>query len=132
MSSLPSAIVDCHHHFLAPDQPYHALLGKLGAPAYTAAQYASDCGSLPITKTVHVEAIADDGLGEAAAVDALANNGECKVAAIVANCDLSSPDAAEQLDALKACSPRVKGIRMILDVRALFSRFHQNPFVFTR
>ena len=44
-----------------------ALLGKLGAPAYTAAQYASDCGSLPITKTVHVEAIADDGLGEAPA-----------------------------------------------------------------
>ena len=31
--------------------------------------------------------------------------------------DLSSPDAAEQLDALKACSPRVKGIRMILTRR---------------
>ena len=46
---LPTTIVDCHHHFLAPDQPYHALLGKLGAPAYTAAQYLEDSGSLPIT-----------------------------------------------------------------------------------
>lgn len=112
---LPTTIVDCHHHFLAPDQPYHALLGKLGAPAYTAAQYLEDSGSLPITKTVHVEAIADDGLGEAAAVDALANSGACKVAAIVANCNLAADDAAAQLDALKACSPRVKGIRLILD-----------------
>ena len=67
---LPETIVDCHHHFLAPDQPFHATLGKIGAPAYTAEQYATDCGHLPITKTVHVEALADEeALGLVALAD---------------------------------------------------------------
>ena len=115
MAALPTRIVDPHHHFLAPDQPFHATLGKLGAPAYTAEQYCTDSGSLPIEKSVHVEAIADDGAGEAAFVEALANSGACKVAGIVANCVLSKPDAASILDAIKAASPRVRGIRLILD-----------------
>ena len=50
---LPTTIVDCHHHFLAPDEPFHATLKEIGAPAYTAEAYALDCGTLPITKTVH-------------------------------------------------------------------------------
>jgi len=112
---LPAYVVDCHHHFLAPDEPFHATLKKAGAPAYTAEQYKADCGNLPITKTVHVEALADDGVGEAASVEALASSGACKVAAIVANCDLSAEDAAERLDKLKSVSQRVKGIRYILD-----------------
>ena len=37
-----------------------------GAPAYSAEQYAADSGALPIAKTVHVEAMADDGAAEAA------------------------------------------------------------------
>ena len=78
----PTEIVDCHHHFLAPDQPFHATLGKIGAPTYTAAQYTQDCGTLNITKSVHVEALADDGIGETNFVDALASSGACKVAAI--------------------------------------------------
>ena len=95
---LPERIVDCHHHFLAPREPFHATLGGLGVPPYTAEQYAADCAaggaalSDRIVKTVHVEAIADDGLGEAAAVEALASSGACKVAAIVANCDLAADD----------------------------------------
>ena len=36
-----------------------------GAPAYRAEQYAADSGALPIAKTVHVEAMADDGAAEA-------------------------------------------------------------------
>ena len=36
--STPASIVDCHHHFLAPEQPFHATLLKAGAPAYTADQ----------------------------------------------------------------------------------------------
>lgn len=112
---LPAAIVDCHHHFLCPDKPFHATLKALGAPVYTAEQYRQDCGSLPIIKTVHVEALADNGLGEVESVEALANSGECKVAAIVANCDLSADDVAAKLEALKAASSRVKGIRKILD-----------------
>ena len=117
---LPETIVDCHLHFLAPDQPFHATLGKIGAPAYTAEQYATDCGHLPITKTVHVEALADEGLGEVAHVEALASSGACKVAAIVAACDLSAPDAAAKLDQIKAASSRVRGIRKILDYDGKF------------
>jgi len=113
--TLPRRIVDCHHHFLAPDEPFHATLGALGAPAYTAEQYAADSAGLPIEKTVHIEALADDGAGEAAYVDALASRGACKVAAIVANCDLSAPDAAAALDKIQAASARVRGIRYILD-----------------
>ena len=117
MSKLPAAIVDCHHHFLAPDEPFHATLKALGAPAYTAEQYAADCGDTyaKITKTVHVEAIADDGEGEAKFVEALASAGKCKVAAIVAKCDLAAEDASARLDAIVAASGRVRGIRKILD-----------------
>lgn len=115
LASLPLSIVDCHHHFIAPDQPFHAALAEIGAPMYTAEQYKKDCGQLPITKTVHVEAMADDGVGEVAHVEALINSGKCKVAAIVANCDLSAPDAAQQLDRIMAASTRVRGIRKILD-----------------
>ena len=111
---LPTDIVDCHHHFLAPDEPFHSFL-KGKAPNYTAAQYAADCGDLPVSRTVHVEALAVDGAGEARYVEQLADGGMCKVAAIVANCDLSAPDAAAQLAALKKASPRLRGIRYILD-----------------
>ena len=113
--SLPKRIVDPHHHFLAPSEAFHATLGGFGVPAYTAEQYKADTGSLPIEKSVHVEALADDGAGEAAFVDALASSGACVVAGIVANCHLYKPDAAAVLDAIKAASPRVRGIRLILD-----------------
>jgi len=114
---LPASIVDCHHHFLAPDQSFHATLSTIGAPAYTADQYRNDCGHMydRIQKTVHVEAIADDGESEVKFVEALANAGACKVAAIVANCNLAAEDAADKLDQLKAASARVKGVRLILD-----------------
>ena len=29
--TLPARIVDCHHHFLAPSEPFHAFLKTLGA-----------------------------------------------------------------------------------------------------
>jgi hypothetical protein len=32
---LPARIVDCHHHFLAPSEPFHAFLKTLGAPVCT-------------------------------------------------------------------------------------------------
>ncbi|KAH8045368.1 amidohydrolase [Aureococcus anophagefferens] len=63
----PADIVDCHHHFLEPqNNAFQGFLKSLGAPNYTCEQYASDCGALPISKTVHVEAMPDDGVAEAA------------------------------------------------------------------
>ncbi|KAH8069761.1 amidohydrolase [Aureococcus anophagefferens] len=55
----------------------------------------------------------DDGVAEAAWVESLADRH--KVAAVVAKCDLSAPDAAAVLDGLAACAPKLRGIRFILD-----------------
>lgn len=110
----PADIVDCHHHFIEPqNNAFQGFLKSLGAPNYTCEQYASDCGALPISKTVHVEAMPDDGVAEAAWVESLADRH--KVAAVVAKCDLSAPDAATVLDGLAACTPKLRGIRFILD-----------------
>ena len=35
MAPLPATIVDCHHHFLAPSEPFHAYINALGAPVCT-------------------------------------------------------------------------------------------------
>ena len=37
--TLPTTIVDCHHHFLAPSEPFHAFINALGAPAHTEFEY---------------------------------------------------------------------------------------------
>ena len=118
--NLPS-IVDAHHHFLSTDEPFHAFLAGLSIPSYTAASYATACSGLPVRATVHVEAMPDDPLAEVRFVEALATAGECKVGAIVAACNLADADAAAQLDALCAASPRVKGIRYILDYDGPFN-----------
>jgi len=109
-----SCIVDAHHHFLDPDKSFHSVLKKLGAPTYTAEQYAEHCAGVPIVKTVHVEAMATDGADEVEWVNSLADAGRCLVGGIVANCDLSADNALENLRALGAMK-RVRGIRYILD-----------------
>ena len=58
-------LVEPHHHFLAPELPHHKFLADHGAPAYTPEDYAKDVGAAPVTKSVHVEAIPNDGLAEA-------------------------------------------------------------------
>ena len=114
-ADVPARIIDCHHHFLGAGDAAHAFVKSLGAPDYTAEQYQQDAGTLPIVSTVHVEALADDGAAEVSFVESLISSGQCKVAAIVAGCNLADDDAATQLEAIKAASPRVVGIRWILD-----------------
>jgi len=109
-------LVDAHHHFLDPEQPHHAFLAELGAPAYTPEQYAAETSALPFVASVHIEAMADDGLAEAEWVGSLVAAGRCRVAAIVANADLAAADAEDKLSALAKCvSGLVRGIRYILD-----------------
>jgi len=109
-------IVDSHHHFFDPPaNAFNAFLGSLGAPTYLPEEYTADAAGLPITKTVHVEAMCDDAIGEAKWVECLANAGRCTVAAIVAGPNLAAPDIAAQLDALQAECPRLRGIRYIID-----------------
>jgi len=111
----PTEIVDPHFHFLDPEaNPFQAFLRSLGAPAYLPEQYAASAAGLPISRGVHVEAAPNDGLAEAQWVNSLVEQGRCKVAGIVAGCDLSAPGVVEMLDALKA-EPRVRGIRYIID-----------------
>mmetsp|Transcript_143498 Transcript_143498/g.357596 ORF Transcript_143498/g.357596 Transcript_143498/m.357596 type:complete len:325 (+) Transcript_143498:115-1089(+) len=111
----PAQIVDPHLHFFDPaTNPFNAFLGSLGAPTYLPEQYAAAAVDLPISKSVHVEAVPDDGLAEAQWVNSLADQGRCSVAGIVASCDLSASDVATKLDQLSAV-PRVRGIRYILD-----------------
>ena len=57
----------------------------------------------------------DSGLEEAQFVESIIASGECKVGAIVAGCNLADGDAADQLEALGATCPHVRGIRYILD-----------------
>ena len=94
---------------------FNKFLGSLGAPAYLPEAYAASASSLPIVKTVHVEAMCDNALAEAQWIESLADAGKCKVAAIVAGVNLADADAEAQLDELKAKCPRVRGIRYIVD-----------------
>lgn len=122
--SLPTEIIDCHHHFLDPHaNEFQSFLKSLGAPAYSPEDYHSDADGLPITKTVHVEALPDDGHAEARWVAELMASGRApKVAAIVAQVDLSAADVSSQLDELATISPFVRGIRADLCRRERPSR----------
>ena len=93
--------VDAHHHFLKPSAPWHAFLKTNGAPEYPPHHYARDAEKLAFDKTVHVECMPDDPVAE---VNWVASLAECRVAAIVAACDLSSSDVAARLDAVQAAS----------------------------
>ena len=71
--------------------------------------------ALRTVKSVHVEALPDGGLEEIAFLEGLlCAEGRCDtLAAYVASCDLSRPDAQAALEALVAASARVRGVRWI-------------------
>ncbi|KDO32932.1 hypothetical protein SPRG_02625 [Saprolegnia parasitica CBS 223.65] len=109
-------IVDCHHHYYDVDQPCYRFLQSLGASSYFPEQYAAATGDLPIRRTIHVDAMPDDGLGEVQWLESLIAAGRAPtLAGIVASCDLSQPDVETQLRAIVAASSRVRGVRFMLD-----------------
>mmetsp|Transcript_10852 Transcript_10852/g.33481 ORF Transcript_10852/g.33481 Transcript_10852/m.33481 type:complete len:316 (+) Transcript_10852:306-1253(+) len=115
---LPAVIVDPHHHFYEPSKhAFSAYLGSLGAPDWTPEEYVAATGALNVTKSVHVEALPDDGVAEAAWVASLVEAGRAPtVKAVVGKCDLAAADAAAKLDDLKAAAPGLlRGIRYIID-----------------
>jgi len=115
---LPPDIVDCHHHFYEPSKnAFSGFLSTLGAPDFPPEKYTEAKGALKISRSVHIEAMPDEGVKEVAWVASLMAAGRCPtVKAIVAKCDLSQEDAGEVLDALIAAAPgKVRGIRYILD-----------------
>ena len=87
---LPPRIVDAHHHvYDPPANTFHAFLHALCVPPYTAEAYMAEAASLPVTQSVHVEAIADDGAAEAEWISSLVYARRCNVGAIVAGKNLS-------------------------------------------
>jgi len=124
----PSRIVDAHHHFYdPPGKHFNALLNSLGVPAYMPEAYAAESAALPVTHSVHIEAIADDSVAEVEWVASLVSEGRCKVGAIVAACNLSVASDAElapqqaELARIASASPLVRGIRQILDYDGPFN-----------
>jgi predicted TIM-barrel fold metal-dependent hydrolase len=120
--TLPAEFIDAHHHFMDTSNDFSKdFLGSLmpSSFSYLPDQYQKDVVELLMDKagvkvvgSVHVEAMPADGLQDAEWVTSLANS---KVVAIVASCDLASPDVTSKLQELHDKCPEVKGIRWILD-----------------
>lgn len=124
---LPPEFLDAHHHFLdtGKNEFQSFLASLLPNETYLPVDYEKHV-VVPLAKagvnlvgSVHVEAIPDDGLKEALWVDSLKPS---KVVAIVASCDLTSSSVDEDLAKLKQASPRIRGVRWILDCVGPFER----------
>jgi predicted TIM-barrel fold metal-dependent hydrolase len=119
---LPAEFIDAHHHFMDTSNDFSKeFLGSLmpSSFSYLPDQYQKDVveplmdkAGVKVVGSVHVEAMPADGLQDAEWVTSLANS---KVVAIVASCDLASPDVSSKLQELHNKCPKVKGIRWILD-----------------
>lgn len=117
---LPSEFVDAHHHFLdtGKNEFQSFLASLLPNESYLPQDYELDVvqplakAGVRLVGSVHVECIPDDGVKEAIWVDSLENS---TVSAIVASCDLTSLSIDDDLFQLKQASPRVRGVRWILD-----------------
>lgn len=69
----------------------------------------------------------DNGVKEILWIEKMVAEGRCKVAAIVAMCDLSLPSASQHLESLLQASPdRLRGIRYILDYNGPFDSVGTN------
>jgi len=86
-------------------------------------QYAKDVvqplqkKGVEMVASVHVECMPDDGVQEAVWVDSLASSAKenFTVQAIVGSCDLASPSVNEELIELVSSTPRLRGVRWIVD-----------------
>lgn len=121
--SLPR-IVDAHSHFIDPaNNSFQSFIRSLGVASYLPERYEADKSSLPITDSVHIEAMPDDGVAEVGWIESLIDQGQCRISAIIANCHLAGENAEECLKELKHASPnRLRGVRQILDYNGSFDK----------
>ncbi|GKY99205.1 hypothetical protein MPSEU_000875900 [Mayamaea pseudoterrestris] len=131
--SLPTQFVDAHHHFLDTKQnsfQQRFLASLVGNDvAYLPQDYERDVvttlkhAGINLVSSVHVECMPDDGYDEACWIELLCQadvnkqhqSNPCTIAAIVASCDLASPNAYDELRKLHSNSKLVRGVRWILD-----------------
>lgn len=125
---LPSQFLDCHHHYLdTANNPFQSFLNELSPNSiYLPHHYKKDVIE-PISQmgvdfvgSIHVEAIPDDGIKEALWVDSFPADSS-SVVGIVGSCDLTRSSVDQDLIDLKQASPKVKGVRWILDCVGKFN-----------
>ncbi len=118
-------IVDAHHHLWKLDAVHYPWLMARGVkrffgdPApiqrdYSVDDFQADFGDLPVRQSVHIQvgAAPEQSLAESRWLQSVADDGGFPNA-IVAFCDLTSPDAESQLSE-QARIPNVRGIRQIV------------------
>jgi predicted TIM-barrel fold metal-dependent hydrolase len=116
---LPTAVIDAHHHFLdTTNVSFQSFLSTLVPhESYLPHDYHKDvvetlhAAGIELLGSVHVECMPDNGAEEAAWVESLS----CTVKAIVGSCDLASASAEWELERLVTTSPKLRGVRWILD-----------------
>ncbi|KAL7538579.1 hypothetical protein ACHAWF_006137 [Thalassiosira exigua] len=124
-SALPDEVVDPHHHFIDT--------ANTTFQSFIRSAVGDDISSLPedyirdviepLSKlgvkfcgSIHVEAMPDCGKKEIAWVEEMSGAGRCGyVKGFVASCDLTQGNAEEELRRLSQISPKLRGIRWILD-----------------
>ncbi|HET7314753.1 amidohydrolase family protein [Salinisphaera sp.] len=123
-------IVDAHVHFWEIGQgnqpwlehPEPNLLGDYSPMAhdYGPAELRADAGRLALAGAVHIEADAVDPRAETRwLVDQIDETASPVLPSVlVVGADLSRSDAVETLEAQMAMTPRVRGVRQILNVHA--------------
>ena len=82
-----STIIDAHHHFIDTKNSFHQFLASLGASTYLPEDYCQDTNDfdLPISRTVHMEALPDSSIDEVVWLERLILEGRAPmVGAIVA------------------------------------------------
>eukprot|EP00584_Thalassiosira_punctigera_P003073 CAMPEP_0172538766 /NCGR_PEP_ID=MMETSP1067-20121228/10091_1 /TAXON_ID=265564 ORGANISM="Thalassiosira punctigera, Strain Tpunct2005C2" /NCGR_SAMPLE_ID=MMETSP1067 /ASSEMBLY_ACC=CAM_ASM_000444 /LENGTH=353 /DNA_ID=CAMNT_0013324327 /DNA_START=12 /DNA_END=1073 /DNA_ORIENTATION=- len=123
--NLPKEVVDPHHHFIdTAGTSFQTFLRSAagGDIRCLPEDYSRDLIE-PLSKvgvkfygSVHVEAMPDDGSAEVAWVEGMSADGRCAyVRGYVASCDLTRDDVEEELLKIIKTSPKVRGIRWILD-----------------
>jgi len=124
-AKFPTEVIDPHHHFLdTGNTDFQTFLqSAAGCEIQSLPESYTKDVIQPLTKlgikflaSVHVEAMPDDGGKEVEWVEAMSKKGRCSfVEGYVASCDLSREDADDELRRLVLQTPKVKGIRWILD-----------------
>lgn len=120
------AIVDAHHHLWSLGRVSYPWLEARGVRRffgdptpiqrdYRVADFRADHGDLPVVQSVHVQVGAAPGaeVDETRWLDREADMAGLP-SAIVAYADLASPDLGAILDAHRAASPRLRGVRQIV------------------
>lgn len=124
-SVLPEEVVDPHHHFIDTASTSFQSFFRFAAGgdvSFLPEDYTRDViDSLSkigvrFYGSVHVEAMPDSGAEEVAWVEEMSAAGRCPyVKAFVASCDLTQENVEEELQKLAQTSPKLRGVRWILN-----------------